>query len=422
MPMHRDFEARLYPVLPQIVAHFGTPFHIYNERGILETGDDVTQVVDREFFAVKANNNPAILELMLRMGFGFDCSSEGELVQVRQLGARPKDIMFTSSNTSRREFEVAAADGGCILNLDDASLIDKIPGKFPKLICFRYNPGKRRTGNAIIGDPYYAKYGVPHNQIVGAYRQAMGRGATRFGLHTMICSNKLDYTYMVKTVEMLLSVVELLQKRLGIRFEFINMGGGLGIPYRPTDRPIPLELMGAVISQLRSQFLERNGYCPALYLESGRYMTGPHGVLVATCINEKNGYQKFRGLDVSAISSMMRPPMYRAEGGGYHHISVYGKENARPRQRVQVVGSACENNDRFGWDRLLCLHEDDTVIVHDTAAHCIVMANNYNFRLRPKELMLCADGRVVLIQPEQTIEDFLKRFEFEPHVFQPARD
>ena len=421
MPMSKDFEARLFPILPDVIAHFGTPFHIYDATGILEAGEQVKNVVDQEFLAVKANNNPAILKLMLQMGFGFDCSSEGELLQVRSLGAKPGQIMFTSNNTSRREFEVAVADGGCILNLDDINLIDDVPGKFPDLICFRYNPGRRRTGNEIIGDPFYSKYGVPHEQIVLAYQLAIKRGATRFGLHTMICSNERNYSYMVQTVKMLLEVVEMVQKELGFRFEFINQGGGWGIPYRPEDQPIYLELMAAEMSQLRSDFRAKYNYAPALYLESGRFMTGPHGVLVATCINEKNGYQEIRGLDTSAISSMMRPPMYHAEGGGYHHISVFGKEDALPRQLVQVVGSACENTDRFGWDRLLYLHKGNIVIIHDTGAHCRVMGNLYNFRLPPQELMLLPDGRVELICPAQTIEEYLRRFKFEPQVFQPVR-
>ena len=196
MPMTQGFKDRLYPHLPAIVAHYGTPFHIYDEAGIRETGRLLKQAfadipVFREYYAVKALPNPSVLAIMQDMGFGFDCSSVTELMLARQLGARGGDVMFTSNNTSPEDFQAAAADGGCILNLDDITLIDKVP-EMPELICFRYNPGNRRTGNDIIGKPEEAKYGVSHDQIVDAYRQAQARGAKRFGLHTMLASNELD--------------------------------------------------------------------------------------------------------------------------------------------------------------------------------------------------------------------------------------
>jgi diaminopimelate decarboxylase len=281
MPMSADFEQRLYPMLERIVAHYGTPFHIYDETGIRQTGERLKQVfadVDgfREYFAVKALPNPRVLAIMHAMGFGFDCSSPAELMLSRGIGARGEELMFTSNNTARSEFETAAADGGCILNLDDISLVPKVP-VFPELICFRYNPGPRRTGNAIIGNPVEAKYGLTHEQLTEAYRLAMARGARRFGLHAMVVSNERNYRSMVQTVQMLLELAESVSAELGIRFDFINMGGGLGIPYRPEDPPLDLAALGVEVTGLFRGFRARNGYAPRLYMESGRYMTGRTG-------------------------------------------------------------------------------------------------------------------------------------------------
>ena len=274
MPMSQEFEARLLPRLDEIVDHFGTPFHIYNEAGIRQTGQNFNAAFSRlegfrEYFAVKALPNPRILAIMRDLGFGFDCSSIAELTLSRETGARGEDIMFSSNNTTPDEFEAADADGGCILNLDDASLIRKVP-KMPETISFRYNPGPRRTGNSIIGDPSESKYGVAHEQIVYAYRAARARGARRFGLHTMLISNELSYAYMVETAAMLLEVVEQVSAELKIDFDFINLGGGLGIPYRPEQEPLDIDSMADAISDLFSNFKKRNGFLPRFYIESGR--------------------------------------------------------------------------------------------------------------------------------------------------------
>ena len=244
MPMSIDFQSRLFPHLSKIVDHYGTPFHIYDVRGLLENGTDLTrkfmgQFQFKEFFAVKANPNPEVLKLMRGMGFGFDCSSIPELVLATLVGAKPGDVMFTSNNTSTAEFQ-AALDIGCIFNLDDITMIENVPEPFPRLICFRYNPGERRSETSFIGVPCEAKYGVRHDQLINAYRMAMARGANRFGLHTMIASNTLDCSYMIETVRMLLEVVEEVSAELGIKFKFINMGGGIGIPYHPNDAPFDL--------------------------------------------------------------------------------------------------------------------------------------------------------------------------------------
>jgi len=419
MPMSKEFEARLLPLLDEIVDHFGTPFHIYNEAGIRQTGHNFNAAFSRlngfrEYFAVKALPNPRILAIMRDLGFGFDCSSIAELTLSRQTGARGEDIMFSSNNTTADEFEAADADGGCILNLDDASLIHKVPN-IPETISFRYNPGPRRGGNSIIGDPSESKYGVAHEQIVYAYQAARARGARRFGLHTMLISNELSYAYMVETAAMLLEVVEWVSEELKIDFDFINLGGGLGIAYRPEQEPLDIDSMADAIADLFSNFKKRNGFLPRFYIESGRYITGPHGVLVTTAINQKDTYRKYIGVD-ACMSALMRPAIY----GAYHHITVAGKYAPQHFEKVDVVGSLCENNDKFAIQRLLPeIHTGDRLLVHDTGAHGHAMGFNYNGRLRPKELLLCTNGSVELIRREETLADYFATLDFEPQVLMP---
>ena len=418
MPMSTDFENRLYPMLDGIASHFGTPFHIYDEAGIRKTGENLNQAFTaipgfKEFFAVKALPNPKILEIMHSLGFGFDCSSNAELVLSRRIGAGPDDIMFTSNNTSQTEFETAAAGGGCILNLDDISLIEKVP-QMPELICFRYNPGPRRTGNFIIGNPVEAKYGLTHDQVFEAYRLAAERGAKRFGLHTMVASNELNHEYMVDTVKMLLSLVEEIAAQMGIRFEFINMGGGFGIPYRPEDAPLNMNSMAAAIAELFYKFSNDNGYMPRLFMESGRFISGPHGVLVVRAINRKEIYRDYIGVDAS-MQALMRPGMYDA----YHHITVPARLDQPGAGPVDVVGSLCENNDKFGIQRNLPqVEEGDILVIHDTGAHGHSMGFNYNGQLRPKELLLGQDGTVQLIRRAETLDDYFATLTFEPDSLQ----
>ncbi|MDR2549960.1 MAG: diaminopimelate decarboxylase [Desulfobulbus sp.] len=416
MPMSQPFKDRLFPHLPAIVAHYGTPFHVYDEAGIRETGRRLKEAfadipVFREYYAVKALPNPSVMALMQDMGFGFDCSSVTELMLARKLGARGEEIMFTSNNTSPADFAAAAAEDGCILNLDDITLIDKVP-RMPELICFRYNPGARRQGNDIIGKPEEAKYGVSHDQIVEAYRQAQAKGAKRFGLHTMLASNELHYSYMVQTSAMLLELVDRIHAELGIDFEFINIGGGLGIPYLPGIDPLNIQAMGEEITALFVDFKDRNGYCPALFMESGRYMAGPHGVLVTRAINRKNIYRTYIGVD-ACMSALMRPALY----GAYHHIDVLGKDGGAGTEVVDVVGSLCENNDKFAVQRELPVIVDgDILIIQDSGAHGHAMGFNYNGKLRPQELLLGQDGTVRLVRREERPEDYFATLQFEDKV------
>lgn len=421
MPMSEGFRNRLHAVLPEIAAHFGTPFHIYDETGIRETGHRLKQCFSRivgfrEFFAVKALPNPSIMAVMKEMGFGFDCSSIPELVLSRDTGARGEDIMFTSNNTSEEDLEAARAEGGSIINLDDITLIDKLPA-IPELISFRYNPGPRRTGNAIIGNPVEAKYGVSHDQIRNAYRKMRDLGTQRFGLHTMLVSNERHHDYMIETVQMLLEMVEQLSNDLDITFEFINMGGGLGIAYHPDDPPLDLTAMATGIEALFDSFKKRLDPVPALFMESGRFMTGPHGVLVTRAINEKNIYRRYVGVDAS-MSALMRPGIY----GAYHHIDVYGKnEGDGPLETVDVVGSLCENIDKFAVQRQLPRIEiGDLLIIQDTGAHGHAMGFNYNAKLRPQELLLKTDGSVAMIRRAETMADYFATLSFDENICFPG--
>ncbi len=414
MPMSDSYRNRLSAILPQIVKTFGTPFHIYDELGIRETCNHLNSAFKdisgfKEFFAVKALPNPMIMKIMQEEGFGFDCSSVPELTLSRQVGSFGEEIMFTSNNTSPDQFEAAQAQGGSILNLDDISLIKKL-GHTPELICFRYNPGSRREGNTIIGNPVEAKYGVSHDQIIDAYGQCADMGIKRFGIHTMLASNELKYTYMVETARMLLDIVKEINKKLGITFEFINIGGGLGIPYTPDADPFDLDAMAKEITALFAAFKTENKWAPRLYMESGRYITGPHGVLVTQVINHKQIYRHYVGVDAS-MSALMRPGMYDA----YHHIHILGKETGQSKKIVDVVGALCENNDKFAVQRELPETRDgDILIIHDTGAHGHAMGFNYNGHLRPKELFLKQDNSVELIRRAETADDYFATLDFEP--------
>jgi diaminopimelate decarboxylase len=421
MPMSQAFEKRLFPRLPEIIKYFGTPFHILDEQGIRETGEGLKQDFKdvsgfQEFFAVKALPNPAILKIMQSMGFGLDCSSPSELILGRRLVFQGEDIMFSSNNTSDDLFRLARADGGCILNIDDISMIDRVP-QFPELVCFRYNPGARRTGNQIIGNPVEAKYGLRHDQVVEAYMQAGERGAKRFGLHTMIISNERNYQYMVETVRMLLGVMEWVSQSLGIKFEFFNISGGVGIPYRPGDQAFNMPALATEAQSLIEEFSLKQGYRPSLFMECGRYMTGPHGVLVATVINRMSKYREYVGVNASTMSANPRPAIYET---AYHHITILDPGGV-PRQGseevVDVVGPLCENNDKFAKQRTLPKAElGDIMVQHDTGAHSPAMEGNYNGWTRPQELLLHKDGSVEMIRRAETLDDLFATLQFEAKI------
>ncbi len=410
MPMSKDFKERLFPVLPAILEDFESPAHIYDEAGIKQTILEMkrllfTKRTGKNFFAVKACPNMEILRIMIEMGFGLDCSSPTELIRARRVGARPEDIMFTSNNTHPDSFKEAMADGGCILNLDDITFIKKLDA-VPKRICFRYNPGDLRTegSNKKIGNPPEQKYGVRHDQIIESYKIARDLGAEIFGIHTMYCSNQRDYKNLAGTNEMQLEIVEMVQDKLGIQFEFLNMGGGLGTPYRLDEPELDIVALADDIDEALDRFEDRNGYCPEFYTESGRYVTGPHGVIACTCVNRMSKYKEFVGIDFSEAADLLRAVIY---DDSYHHITVLGKEECDECEVVDVVGPLCENFKLAENRRLPKIVEGDVLIVENTGAHAIAMGSNYNDWPKSQQLLFKENGIVKRIARAQTSEDLM---------------
>lgn len=403
------------PQIETIVKQFGTPFHIYDERGIRENARRLKAAFSwvedfREYFAVKATPNPHIVAMLHEEGFGADCSSLAELVLCERVGVTGHDIMFTSNDTPAEEYR-KAMELGAIINLDDIShlpFLIKHAG-LPEMLCFRYNPGDARFGNSIIGKPREAKYGLTRPQLTEAYRSAKELGVKRFGLHTMIASNELDPTHFVETARMLFGVAAELYNELGIKFEFVNLGGGVGIPYKPGDKSIDYEGISAGIREEYNCMPVPDSVRPrGIYFEMGRAITGPYGFLVSTVLHKKETYKDYVGLD-ACMAHLMRPGMY----GAYHHITVLGKEDWPHDHTYDVTGSLCENNDKFAIDRPLPeIEVGDIVVIHDTGAHGHSMGFNYNGRLRCAELLLKADGTVKMIRRAESLDDYFATLDF----------
>ncbi len=419
MPIGSRLAARLERELPAIVEHFGTPFHLYDEAGISETVERLLSAFAgtpfREYYAVKALPNPAILRLLREHGCGFECASVAELELSRMCGAGGEDVFFTSNNTLAAEFDEALALDA-IVNVDDITMLRKL-ARPPSLISFRFNPGAEAVGEGMIGKPLEAKFGVRRDQLVPAYAAAQALGATRFGLHAMVASNVLEPAPLLATLTLLLELEQELHAQLGIACEFLNMGGGLGTPYRPGESPLNLAALGAGAVALLDAHAQRTGRRPALFVESGRHVTGPHGVLVTRVVNRMSKWREYAGVD-AGMAALMRPAMYP---GAYHHVTLLGDDGERPLERVDVVGGLCENNDKFAIQRELpALREGDVLLIHDTGAHGIAMGFNYNGKLKPQELLLRADGSVELIRRAEEIErDYFSTLRFEANVLAP---
>jgi diaminopimelate decarboxylase len=420
MPMSAGFKERLEPRLPAIAEHFGTPFHIYDEQGILASVERLASAFAgtpfREYYAVKALPNLTILRLLREHGLGMECSSIAELELAADCGARRDEIFFTSNNTMRREFAAALALEA-IVNVDDISLIAKLPSA-PAICSFRFNPGPERVGDRLIGSPTEAKFGLRRDQLTGAFAQARELGCRRFGLHAMIASNVLTVQPLLATIAMLLEVEDHLCRTLGIELEFINAGGGLGIPYRPSEQDLDVHALGVGSRQLLDAHATRTGRRPSLFLEAGRFVTGPHGVLVTRVINRMSKWREYAGVD-AGIAALMRPALYP---DAYHHLTLHGDDGERPLEKIDVVGSLCENNDKFAIQRELPqLREDDLLLIHDTGAHSLAMGFNYNGRLRPQELLLRRDGSVELIRRREEVRrDYFATLRFVPDVLEEA--
>lgn len=402
--------------LEDIIANYPTPFHVYNEQAIRENATRLKEEFSwnegfKEYFAVKATPNPYIMKLLKAEGFGSDCSSMAELLLSEAVGVTGENIMFTSNDTPVEEYR-KAIELGAIINLDDISHFDFLEKNvgLPEIACFRYNPGPLREGNAIIGHPEEAKYGFTKEQLAEGYARAREKGITRFGIHTMVASNELNSQYFVDTAEMLFSLIVEFARDLDIRFEFVNIGGGIGIPYKPEDQPVDLSFVSNGIRDLYESMIEANGLAPLkIFMECGRMITGPYGYLVSRVRHIKHTYKKFVGLD-ACMANLMRPALY----GAYHHITVIGKEEEPATEVYDVTGSLCENNDKFAIARKLPkIDPGDLLVIHDAGAHGHAMGFNYNGKLRSAELLMRPDGSVVEIRRAETTNDLFATLDME---------
>ncbi len=395
---------------------YPTPFYLYDEKAIREHARRFNKAFSgfpgfKNYFAVKACPNPYILKILASEGLGADCSSMPELILAQKAGLTGERVMFTSNETPEKEY-VYANLMGAIINLDDLThvdYLDKSIGGIPELICFRYNPGPLKEGNALIGKPEEAKYGLTRPQMFEAYAEAKKRGAKRFGLHTMVASNELNPDYFVETAELLFDLAVELRDKLGIEVEFVNMGGGIGIPYRPGQRAVDYDRVAAGMRAAYDAKLKAAGFGDVkIVFECGRPFTGPYGWLVTRAIHEKHIYREYIGLDAS-MADLMRPGMY----GAYHHVSVVGKESAKADRVYDVVGSLCENCDKFAVQRELpAIDKGDFVVIHDAGAHGRAMGFNYNAKLRAGELLLREDGKIVEIRRRETVDDYFATLDF----------
>lgn len=413
MPLSTAFAGRLEELLPGMVAAFGTPFHVYDEQGIVDTCARFTAAFDhldfRQYFAVKALPNPAVLRLLPDAGFGFDCSSLPELTLAGMAGARGEQICFTSNNTSRTELRVAT-EQSVLLNLDDESSLHKLE-RVPETLMLRVNPGDVQLGDIFLGRGTAAKFGVPAPRLLKACAAAVERGARRLGLHMMLASNSLTPGPTIHTLDLLLAQAVRIHDELGVAVSLVNVGGGLGIPYRPGDAELDIHELGARIAERLASYENQQGLPrPVVCFESGRYITGPHGALVTRVENRMTKWREYVGVD-AGMSALMRPALYDA----YHHITAPLVAPV-PTEVVDVVGSLCENNDRLATQRELPrLDEGDLLVVHDTGAHGHAMGFTYNGRLRPQELLLRRDGSVELIRRAEDERDHFSTLDYLPH-------
>ena len=397
---------------------YPTPFYLYDEKGIRENMRRFTKAFSifpefREHFAVKACPNPYILKILAEEGCGTDCSSLPELMLSEIAGIKKDRVIFTSNETPAEEFRYAYANGN-IINLDDFThieFLEKTLGRLPDTICFRYNPGPAKHGcNSIIGKPEEAKYGLTREQMIEAYRIAKEKGVKRFGLHTMVASNELNPDFFADTAKLVFELAVEVKEKTGVRIDFVDLGGGLGIPYKPDQKAVDYDEVAEKIRAEYDRTILPAGLDPlGIYWECGRPITGPYGWLVAKAIHEKHIYREYIGLD-SCMADLMRPGMY----GAYHHVSVSGKEDAVCDHVYDVVGSLCENCDKFAVQRELPeINIGDLVIIHDAGAHGRAMGFNYNGKLRCGEVLLREDGKVVEIRRRETVNDLFATLDLE---------
>lgn len=397
--------------LDNLIQDFPTPFYLYDEKAIRENMKRFTKAFSifpafREHFAVKACPNPYILKILAEEGCGSDCSSLPELMLSHLAGIQNEKVIFTSNETPASEYKFAYEHGN-IINLDDITHIDflknALGGEFPETICFRYNPGNEKQGcNSIIGKPEEAKYGLTRAQIVEAYAKCKEMGVKHFGLHTMVASNELNPAFFVDTAKLVFELAAEIKEKTGVRIEFVDLGGGLGIPYKPEQKAVDYDEVAKGIRAEYDRVVVPAGLDPlAIYWECGRPITGPYGWLITTAIHKKHIYREYVAVD-ACMADLMRPGMY----GAYHEVTVSGKENAAKTEVYDVVGSLCENCDKFAVQRQLPqIDIGDHVIIHDAGAHGRAMGFNYNGKLRCGEVLMRPDGSFKEIRRRETVDD-----------------
>ena len=400
----------------EIIKEFPTPFHIYDEKGIRENAEKVAQAFSwnkgfKEYFAVKANPNPFLINILREYGCGCDCSSKTELMLSKTIGATGDDIMFSSNDTPIDEFKYCNDLGG-IINLDDIThieAVEKACGKLPKKMSCRYNPGGVfQITNSIMDNPGDAKYGMTTEQIYEAFRIMKEKGVEEFGIHSFLCSNTVTNEYYPMLAKILFEFAVDLRNKLGVKISFINLSGGVGIPYTPDQTPNDILVIGESVRKVYEEIFVPAGMDDvAIFTEMGRFMMGPYGALLTTAINEKHTHKEYIGVDACA-ANLMRPAIY----GSYHHISVLGKENAPLDHTYDVTGSLFENCDKFAIDRRLPeIDMGDIIYIHDAGAHGFSMGYNYNGKLRSAEVLLCEDGTAKLIRRAETPKDYFSTFD-----------
>ncbi|MCC8080785.1 MAG: diaminopimelate decarboxylase [Lachnospiraceae bacterium] len=402
--------------IQKIVKDYPTPFHLYDERGIRENARAVKEAFSwnpgyREYFAVKATPNPFLINILKEYGCGTDCSSMTELMLSKELGFSGEEIMFSSNDTPPEEF-VYANEIGATINLDDfthIAYLEDLIGEFPKTMSLRYNPGGVYTlSNGIMDNPGDSKYGFTKEQILEGYRILKEKGVERFGIHAFLVSNTVTNDYYPALAKTLFELCVEIREKTGVQMDFINLSGGVGIAYRPDQTPNDIRAIGAGVEKVYNEVLVPAGMDDVdIYTEMGRFMMGPYGCLVTEAIHEKHTYKEYIGVDACA-ANLMRPAIY----GAYHHITVAGKENDPCDHKYDVVGSLCENCDKFAVDRMLPkIDMGDYLIIHDAGAHGFSMGYNYNGRLRSAEILLREDGSAQLIRRAETSKDYFATFD-----------
>ena len=401
----------------EIAKIYPTPWYIYDEKGIRENALKLNKAFSwnkgfKEYFAIKATPNPFILDILKECNCGVDCSSLTELQMAQVCGFEGRDIMFSSNNTPSGEFKFANELGG-IINIDDITHIDFVEaecGKLPKTMSCRVNPGGVFTlSNKIMDNPGDAKYGMTLKQLEEAFKMMLDKGVEEFGLHAFLASNTVDEEYYPKLATILFNEAVKLKNLTGAKIKFINLSGGVGIPYTPDAKENDIMLIGEGVRKVFEEILVPAGMGDiAIYTELGRFMLAPYGGLVTKAIHEKHIYKEYIGVDACCVN-LMRPAMY----GAYHHITVLGKENAENTNTYDITGSLCENNDKFAIDRKLPKIEiGDYLFIHDTGAHGFSMGYNYNGKLRSAEILLKENGDFKLIRRAEEPKDYYATFDF----------